>query len=165
MGHALVVGGTGMLWGVCEWLAARGEQVTVVSRSGCARSGASVRGIAHLAVDYRDGAALERALRAAAEERGPWALAVCWVRSDAGDVPGTIRRLVPACRVIRVVGSEGARHVADAGSERVVRGWVIGADGPRWLTDAEIAAGVIGAIRGAAPDVTIGEPRPAAFGR
>ena len=81
-GHALVVGGSGMLAGLCRSLAADDCRVTVVGRDRAKLAGVTAAdGLHPLSVDYEDLAAFAAALAAAA--RGPITLAVCWIRSWA----------------------------------------------------------------------------------
>ena len=84
-GQALVVGGSGMLAGLCRSLAADGWRVTVVGRDRAKLAGATAADarLHPLSVDYEDIAAFSAALAAAAAARGPITLAVCWIRSWA----------------------------------------------------------------------------------
>jgi len=84
-GHALVVGGSGMLAGLCRLLAGDGWVVTVVGRDEAklVRATAGDERLHGLSVDYEDLEAFSAALDAAAAARGPITLAVCWIRSWA----------------------------------------------------------------------------------
>ena len=101
-GHALVVGGTGMLAGLTRALAGRGHTVTSVAR----RDADLGPGVLSLPLDYRDGSALAAALAKAVSERGPIDLAVCWIHTDAPQVPGLAgHALAPGARLVQVFGT------------------------------------------------------------
>jgi molybdopterin-guanine dinucleotide biosynthesis protein A len=141
-GHALVVGGTGMLAHATRALADRGHPVTSVAR----RPADLGRGITAAPLDYRDTGALAAALAAAGEARGPIELAVCWIHADAPDAPRAIARaLAPGARLVQVFGTrvwplqETPLHVA-------YRQVLLGATGGRWLTHEEISAGTLAAV-------------------
>lgn len=179
-GHALVIGGTGMLRDVVLHLATRfpAGPVSVLARSHARLSWlvreAKSRGghVQPFAADWHDDAAVALAIRSAIIAHGPVELAVCWVHLDAprvlplvADVIGDARH---PPRLFRIVGSAHADpSAADSnplkGAEgirprRVVLGFVPGpmGSGSRWLTDGEIAAGVIGAIERDAINAVVG---------
>ena len=97
--HMLVVGGTGMLAGVCLALAERGAEVSVIARDrqrleALAERAAEAAGAIHpVPVDYTDEEALAVALGQARAERGPIALAVAWVHSTAPEAPERVADL------------------------------------------------------------------------
>ena len=70
-GHALVVGGSGMLAGLCHLLAVDGWQVTIVGRDEAklARAVAGDPRLHAVSVDYEDLDAFSAALEAAAAAR------------------------------------------------------------------------------------------------
>ena len=180
--HALVVGGTGMLRGVVRWLAEEGWTVSVVARGrqrlvaleeeACPLAG-SVRPIR---VDYRNDKALRTALESANERFGPMELAVCWIHSTAPRALGIIAAVLAnqptRPRLFGVWGSvstdpsvpdpDDARlSSASTGLayRRVILGFEADGCGSRWLTDSEIASGVIDAITGDAPSTVVGTVR------
>jgi molybdopterin-guanine dinucleotide biosynthesis protein A len=155
-GHALVVGGTGMLAGLTTALAERGHSVTVVARSGAALP----RGAVQLAVDYRDDRTLAEGLAAAVAERGEIELAVAWIHTDAPAAPATVAGAVaPGGRLVQVFGTRvwPLQPVPPHVSYRRV---LLGSIGDRWLTDDEIAAGVLDAIDTDEPLAVVGERDP-----
>jgi molybdopterin-guanine dinucleotide biosynthesis protein A len=152
-GHALVVGGTGMLAGLTRALRHRGHPVTFLARRGVDLGG----GIVQVAVDYRDDRALTDGLADAVDDRGPIELAVAWVHSDARAAPATVAAAVaPGGRLFQVFGTRVwpldpvPLHVA-------YRRVLLGSAGGRWLTHDEIADGVLRAIDGDRPLAIVGE--------
>lgn len=145
-GHALVVGGTGMLARATRGLAERGHVVTSI-----ARRNASIQ------VDYRDTAALEGVLARATESRGPLELALCWIHTDAPEAPGVIAEaLAPGARLVQVFGTRvwplerPPLHIA-------YRQVLLGSHEGRWLTHEEISAGVLAAVDADRPVWVVGE--------
>jgi molybdopterin-guanine dinucleotide biosynthesis protein A len=150
-GHALVVGGTGMLAGVTAELAARGHPVTVVARR------ESTLPVSHLTLDHRDGDALRRGLAEAAAERGPFELAVVWAHTDAPDVPGLVAAATaPGGRVVQVFGTR-VWPLAPVPVHVAYRQVLLGsAEGGRWLTHDEISRGTLEAIDADRPVHVVG---------
>jgi molybdopterin-guanine dinucleotide biosynthesis protein A len=152
-GHALVVGGTGMLAGLTTALAARGHAVTVV-----ARHLAEVQsGITQLALDYRDLDALERGLARAVDERGPVELAVAWIHTDAPAAPAAVGRTVaPGGRLVQVFGTR-VWPLEPVPIRIAYRQVLLGSVEGRWLTHGEIGEGVLAALDADAPVYVVGE--------
>lgn len=179
--HALVVGGTGMLAGVSLTLATRGAVVSVVGRT-AAKHGAlrqraeGLSGVIHpLQLDYRYGDALEAALRQAVAAHGPIGTAVCWIHRTAPDAHRQIATELTAvggsCRYTDVLGSTAAGPFAqERGAwlraqpgltyRQVLLGCMPQETGWRWLTDAEISAGVLAALDSDAESYQVGSPVP-----
>jgi NAD(P)-dependent dehydrogenase (short-subunit alcohol dehydrogenase family) len=152
--HALVVGGSGMLAATCRALADQGWHVSVVGRDRAklARAASDHPAITPISVDYRDCRRFRRALDDASDRHGPVELAVCWIRSSA---PGALEivadLLAHSGRLLHVLGSASMADAMDGGSlpdrlghryTRVILGGVTSGGAWRWLTDAEIDAGV-----------------------
>ncbi len=173
MPHALVVGGTGMLRRVVLELA-REHEVTVLAR-GTQRleelAAANPR-VFPAACDYAEREALEATLEAAVRARGHPALAVAWIHSGAPSAPVIVARSVRG-RFFHVLGSTAADpSLPDPGRRaafealpglsyhEVILGFLQEGALPRWLTDAEIASGVLGAIRVGAPRTVVGAVTP-----
>jgi hypothetical protein len=155
--HALVVGGTGMLAGVCRTLAERGFDVSVVARGHERLEALRAERITPVQVDYGDLGAFGAALSRAIEERGPIDLAICWIRSWQPEalhaVAGGLRAKTP---LLHVLGTTGTRAAELAGVDyRVVR---LGRKGDRWLTDEEIGKGVVEALDSDSTEFLVGEP-------
>ncbi len=182
MSHALLVGATGMLADVALALAGQGFDVSSLARS--PSSHARLRARVEAAggryegfiVDYTDSEALDHALRAASARFGPPALAVAWVHGHAPRAPLQIAGLLAEADLhfVHVLGSASADPARPDPGRRasfeamahvalyteVVLGFVMGARGARWLTDAEICAGVLDAIARAEPRRVVGQVRP-----
>jgi NAD(P)-dependent dehydrogenase (short-subunit alcohol dehydrogenase family) len=180
--HALVIGGTGMLRAVCLGLAAQGVATSVVARGQRALD-ALRADAAHLPsaihpiqADYTDLAALEAALRDAIRRRGPLSRAVCWVHGDdAPALPLTagLAAHPGGCDLLHVLGSAAAdptrlgapladrlRALPGLRYRRAILGFVPRPQGARWLTDAEIAAGVLDAVHNEQDTTVIGAVHP-----
>jgi molybdopterin-guanine dinucleotide biosynthesis protein A len=165
-GHALVVGGTGMLAALTRSLAERGHVVTSVARRATlppdnARNTVLQGRIAPLALDYRDGAHLRAGLARAVAERGPIELAVCWIHTDAPDAPRIVAEaLAPGARLVQVFGTRTwpLEHVPVHVAYRQV---LLGSGGHRWLTHEEISAGVLAAVDADMPVRVVGERKGA----
>ena len=152
-GHAVVVGGTGMLLGATRSLAERGHRVTSLAR----RPADVGEGVVPVAVDYRASDALREALARAMAERGPLELALCWIHTDAAEAPAIVAEAVaPGGRLVQVFGTRRwpLAHVPLSIAYREV---LLGAVGGRWPTHAEIAAGVLDAIDADEPCRVVGE--------
>ncbi|MEW6046902.1 MAG: short-chain dehydrogenase [Bacillota bacterium] len=178
-----MVGGTGMLRDASLGLAERGYIVSVVARrqtrlEALMRAAAGLTGFIHpIALDYRDTEALTASLTAARSRFGPIALAVVWIHGTAPAAPLAVARLVGSPerpgRYFHVLGSASAdparpnpERVASFGAldniqyREVILGFVLEGHGSRWLTDAEISAGVMAALDADQPRYIVGTVRP-----
>lgn len=178
--HALVIHGTGMLRPVSLALAGRGRLVTVVARTSsrleALADDARVRGgvISPLAVDTDEGKRFVQASAGRMEESGRFDLVVSW-----GLAAPTVKRLGQAIgergewELFHIRGSVAANPSDPLAGEqaslaalpgvtyhRIVLGWEGPAAQPRWLTNDEIAQGVLAAIAGRRYDCVIGRVRP-----
>jgi molybdopterin-guanine dinucleotide biosynthesis protein A len=151
-GHALVVGGTGMLAGVTRALAARGHTVTSVARRAAAmqadNAGYTVLQdrIAPVALDYRESGRLAEGLARAVAERGPIELAVCWIHTDAPEAPRIVAdALAAGGRLVQVFGTR-VWPLEDAPLHVAYRQVLLGEKDGRWLTHDEISSGVLAAV-------------------
>jgi MobA-like NTP transferase domain len=152
-GHAVVVGGTGMLAGLTRSLAARGQAVTCVSR----RAARLDPRVASVPVDYRDPEALRLVLTLAMESRGPIELAVCWIHTDAPDVPRLVAEsLAPGARLVQVFGTR-VWPLADVPLHIAYRQVALGSAEGHWLTHEEISTGVLEAVDADRPLYVVGE--------
>lgn len=177
-GHALVIGGTGMLRGVSLALAKRYSTVSVVARSHArlgevARAAASEGGRVHpIPADWHDAPSLALGLRAAMTAHGAVGLAVCWIHGDAPRAFGIVADVIASertpPRVFRIVGSstaDPARMAIDEALDgvrlrRIVLGFVIGGERSRWLSNEEIGAGVLSAIDDDREETIVGAVTP-----
>jgi NAD(P)-dependent dehydrogenase (short-subunit alcohol dehydrogenase family) len=176
-GHDLVVGGSGMLFGLVMALARQGRRVSVIARDShrLAHLARTAAGIAPLPLDYQDAEPLEAGLLQARRDRGPIERAVCWFHTDAPEIPLAVARHVEDI-YCHVLGSAAADPSRPATFDRwrasfaalpkldyriVVLGFALESDGrSRWLTDDEICAGTAEALVGAVPLSIIGRVTP-----
>lgn len=164
--HILVVGGTGMLSGLCKALAEDGGRLSLLSRRASALGGFDC--------DYHDEAAFAAALKAAVDRSGPIELAVAWFHTLKIPAPRRLAEQVRG-RMFQVLGSaaadpdhprrlETARKVAeglpDCAVRQVVLGFKIEDGRSRWLTNEEISTGVLAAIRADLTYSIIGQSEP-----
>lgn len=167
--HTLVVGGTGMLSGLCEALAGNGGRLSLLSRHASWASGAD-----GFDCDYHDAARFSAALDAAVARSGPIDLAVAWFHTLKIEAPRLLAERVEG-RLFQVLGSaaadpshpwrlETAQEVAEGlpgcDLRQVVLGFKVEAAGSRWLTNAEISDGVLDAVRTDRPLTIIGQTKP-----
>lgn len=175
-GHALVVGGTGMLAGAVRSLVQRGWRVSVLARRASAFA-MREPGVVGLDCNYNDTDALVATLNRARDGEGSIDLAVGWFHT-LGPAPMLATRtgcLGTPGRFFHVLGSamddpehperlERAARAADGAAfclyRQVILGFEPSRDGARWLTNEEISAGVLKAIDDDAAVSTIGVTRP-----
>lgn len=181
MSHALVIGGTGMLRPVTEHLARTYKAVSVVARSkrDLEELEREFPGVVHgLPLDYRDTVTLRAVVDAAVLAYGRIDPAVVWVHMEkAPEAPFAVAEFVGSAEVpgrfLHVLGSAAADPSQPAHTLRmaftafpqvayrdVVLGFVRGKGGSRWLTNAEIAAGVLGALEGDSERTIVGVVEP-----
>lgn len=185
--HALVVGGTGMLYDVSLNLAVRGYAVSVVARGRGALEELTNRAallggrVVPVAVDYDDPGAWTGALQEIEEERGLPELAVVWMHGGSSRASETLlawlRRREGKCRLVWVLGSAEAdpSHLAppvegleartsSLRRQDVVLGFVVeGAPKhprSRWLTNEEISRGVLLALEEGRTRTIVGQVEP-----
>jgi hypothetical protein len=130
-----------------------------------------------IALDYREGADLDVQIRSAAAAYGPFGVAVAWIHSTPPDAAEAVARAVanPAspCVFVHVLGSAAADPSRPDDGRRArfasipgllyreaILGFVVEGGSSRWLTDAEISAGVLRAVEGSAPRTVVGTVTP-----
>jgi len=178
--HALVVGGTGMLRGVCLQLAREGWLVSVI-----ARDRLRLRELAHefvgrispLPLDYTDSHMLGAVLSARMASLGPISLIIAWIHDTVPDAARIIAERVSAVgspvRFFHVLGSsavdptclhpempEWAKSLPSMRYHRIILGFVIEDCRSRWLTNEEICDGVLRAVAAESSSSTIGVVTP-----
>lgn len=183
MAHVLVVGGTGMLKKVALFLAAHDNIVSVIARSKSdleelkAEAETANGKILPIQLDYRDQEALTKELEAAISAHGPINLAVNWMHADAIGSAQCIAEILnstsPVCRYFQVLPSidgdaasdhdyynDPFSHFPKVLYRKIILGFIVEGGMSRWLTDAEISAGVIDALRNDRHDAVIGTLEP-----
>jgi hypothetical protein len=178
--HALVVGGTGMLSGLCLRLAEDGWGVCVLARNASAFAARTKRdNLAGFNCDYTDAPALDRALDDILERASTVRLVAAWIHPTAPDAARRIgarfARPGATLRFVHVLGSavadparperlEALRERVAAGLAldyaQAVLGFVVEGGGSRWLTDSEISAGVYDAALSARGLSIVGTVEP-----
>ena len=174
--HDLVIGGSGMLSGLVEGLARDGRQVTVIARGRdrLQRLAALHPSIHPLALDYRDDAALDTGLAAAAAAHGTLQRCVAWMHDDSKLRALRIARQIQDvyCEVLGSASADPAQPKGLAEWQAAFRdltrpflrlavlGFMAEGGGSRWLTDAEISAGVAHALGSADPVSIVGTMTP-----
>ncbi|HET9139643.1 hypothetical protein [Actinophytocola sp.] len=175
--RALVIGGTGMLAGCASALVADGWHVVLPSRRHAPIPDTAVGDGDRKALWVQADWAEPKQLAARAEPAlgGPADLLVAWVHGLVR--PSVLRAvaplLAPGAPVVEVHDSASANPVGgcpdpvlpDHPTQQVVLGFVLQGSRTRWLTHAEIAVGVLDAVRraldGRPPGVHhVGEFRP-----
>ena len=183
LGHALVVGGTGMLRDVVVRLATHSSTVSVVARTPArldavkAAAGSFGRRVRTIAIDYRDHGAFRAQLVDARERFGHYSLAVGWIRTSAAAARDTVLDVMNVGpdigRYFDVVGSMGP-HPASVSAQRVrqyeglpfvayrtiLLGFVAEHGTSRWLTDEEISSGVMHAVKTDTRSTVVGDLDP-----
>lgn len=176
VGHeALVVGGSGMLAEVSRWLAHTGYHVTVIGRDRSrleqvAKNSSTPDRFTLLDLDYQDTTALEQAMSQLRSERGPIDVAVTWIHNTAPEALSVIQHefayQAEEWRLYHVCGSRAwikppfVEEVDSCLYRRIILGFVWEEPVARWLTNDEIACGVIRAIETDQPQSIIGKVEP-----
>ncbi|RME14453.1 MAG: hypothetical protein D6801_09245 [Alphaproteobacteria bacterium] len=157
LGRVFVIGGTGMLRDACGAIAPRCESLVMAARR--PQVLAEKIGATALVLDWSDRPAAADALPPM-ESR--FDLAISWLHRDGlWLVPHLEARLRPGGRSIRIHSSaalaDGALARIDPPAPPQVRRQrvLLGRRGTRWLTDAEISAGLLEAIATPERDVLI----------
>ena len=179
----MIIGGTGMLRRVSLYLAGTGDVVTVVARSREAlrtlaeeahRQGGVINPVA---VDYGDSPLFQDALNCAVRDHGRVERVVTWIHASAKEAPAIVARAVGrcrfACRYFELCGS-GAHDPSETAERRraemkrvgnivyrqIILGFIREPGGSRWLSNDEIAEGVIEALESDNPRQVVGVLHP-----
>lgn len=156
----MVIGGTGMLAGLCRILADRGRPVSVLAR----RNRDLGPGVRCFSCDYTDADSLEAAIRQSIDQFGPIAALISWIHSTAPDAAEQAHRIALPDRHLRILGSASAKRPApgpsEAGCERITLGFALDGPASRWLSHAEICEGVLHALDHPRPATIVGVVEP-----
>ena len=169
-GRVLIVGGSGMLADLARTLCERADRVSILARNE-KRIRAVAPAVEPIVCDYNDGVALAEALSVIA----PPDLVIAWIHGRAPHA----RRALAECLVAegRFVQVLGSAHADPAHPERllemakaaealpidyqsVVLGFVVENGASRWLSNAEISAGVLAALESERPVSVVGTVEP-----
>lgn len=171
MKHICIIGGTGMLAEVTKWYADKNCIVSVIARNEgkmnrMKDSCSHPENIKAIYLDYRDSADLYDVLQKNVEIYGPLTEAVVWLHSDGLHALTTVFELMEErSKVWQVIGSKAiAENLRKQYSPQkdfeynfIQLGFVIENDRQRWLTNSEIASGVIHSIKSGQPYSLVGE--------
>ncbi|QRG69449.1 short-chain dehydrogenase [Brevibacillus choshinensis] len=173
--EALVVGGSGMLADATIWLAREGYHVSVVGRDRgrlerVANDSSTPDRFTLLDLDYQDSTALLQAMARLQSDRGEMDLVVAWIHQTAPEALSIIQRAFSgqekAWRLYHVCGSRAwidpptVQEVPSCLYRRIILGFVPGEPASRWLTNDEIAGGVVQAIKADRPQSIVGSVEP-----
>ncbi len=164
--HTLIVGGTGMLRAASIALASHSRRLTAVARTERSLKALNLEpspgGTHHLlALDWCEPDGFLNAVRTHLARTDPPDLVVAWIHDDnlAIRFAESLDESAPGCRFFHVVGSAAAdpARIAASLSERtgllniayrqILLGYVDDGEQKRWLTNGEISAGVLNAIK------------------
>lgn len=173
---AFVIGGTGMLEGVCHWLVEEGYDVYVIHREQSKFQAMRTRSkrpekLFSISVDYHDDEALQANVRSAIKQHGNCPdLIVSWIHNSAPNaLPIILKEVAPRMdpwKLIHVQGSSSFfvkenTNVPDTCEyKRVYLGFVLDGDNARWLTHEEIANGIIKIMKHNLKETVIGTLKP-----
>lgn len=171
--HVLVIGGTGMLKEASLWFADNGYIVSVIGRNPKKHKNMSSvstcpERINSLIVDYTNHALLERQLRDAMANYGPFSMVVSWISSlpSLKLINDIVSEHSSSWKLYQVKGSR--RYFEDdvlpvpsnCKHRSIYLGFVIEGDTSRWLMNTEISQGVIKSVEEDTKDSIIGVLHP-----
>lgn len=171
--HALVIGGTGMLADVSLWLAETGYQVSVIGRTiekhrKLVEKTMKPEVITSIAVDYSNYLLLEEQVRKTIEKNGPISLFVSWTpkRKSLEIINKVLSEQKDSWELYQIKGSrryfenESLLIPPNCQHRSIYLGFIIGNSQSRWLTNHEIASGVIDNIKEGNTESIIGTLHP-----
>lgn len=171
MKHICIIGGTGMLAEVTKWYAENDCIVSVVARNeeklnrmkfSCSKPD----NIKEILVDYRDSNTLQKLLKINIHKYGRYSEIVIWLHEDGLASLETIYRLLEEQSSIwHIIGSQRDAQqfrtlyqpTTKIGYHLIQLGFQRENDSKRWLTNNEIANGVIQSIQSGRSYNLIGE--------
>ena len=171
--HALIIGGTGMLKGVSLWLTELGFKISVIGRSERKHLDLEKRSgnpglINHMMLDYNDHSKLEKEMRSVIEKDGPISIVVSWTPSLSALelVSNVVSERSSEWKLYQIKGSrrffEDDRLTISTNCKHrsIYLGFVIENHQSRWLSNTEIAEGVITSIEEDRTESIIGRLHP-----
>ncbi|WP_026583915.1 hypothetical protein [Bacillus sp. J33] len=174
--HALIIGGTGMLKYVAEWLTREGYKVSVSGRTiekfidAFGSRNKSESRIAFIQADYYCCDSFASQIQEAIRQGGNVGLCICWMRSDAEKsfewLKSYLGRSDNPVQLYEVKGSHASRErftsskINNLKWNRVILGFKREKGRSRWLTDQEISEGVMNAIKKGKELYIAGEVEP-----
>ncbi len=186
--HALVVGGTGMLRPVVHYLIKAGWHVSVIAMtqqslnslrdevsSKChpqSKSQTKVNRLYTFALDYANTEELQKVLHDSVETNGSITLTIAWIHSSSPAALLTVALAVEGDFFqVRSAGVSqksyqdpfdiaSVQKMAHLKYHRIILGFQMDDYGTRWLTNEEIADGVIGAFSKKESSTVVGIVEP-----
>jgi hypothetical protein len=171
--HALVIGGTGMLAEVSQWLADTGITVSVIGRTSekhrkLIELAANPQFIDSLVFDYNDLPSLQRNVKKAITKNGPISLVVSWTHtSEPLEVVKTVlSEQKEQWKLVQIKGSrryfekDNSLLPANCKHRTIYLGFIVENNQSRWLTNQEISEGVIKSIKEDTIETIIGTLQP-----
>lgn len=183
MSHALVAGGTGMLRNVTLYLLKKYDTVSVIARSGEgfkrleAEAGEYLPRLNKIRLDYTHYSDLTNSLIKSIKKFGEISLGISWIHSSAPLAPLLIAKVINhtsrQCDFYEVLGSayadpanenknreEEFAMFKNINYHKIILGFIIEGNTPRWLTNEEISTGVIESVEKNIKSKTIGVTEP-----
>ena len=142
--HAFIVGGTGMLWDVSLWLAAQGYHISVVARDEKRLQELvdTAKDVTPISLDYHDFDKFRKEIKKLENV----ILVVAWVHSSAKEVLKIIdQEIQNNYKMFHILGTNMQK--VKLSSKCTYKAVFLGKKGNRWLTNQEISAGIIEAIK------------------
>lgn len=171
--HALIIGGTGMLRDVSLWLTEIGYKISVIGRSkhkhdGLIECAVHPQLINRIMVDYNNHLLLEEQVRKSIQHNGPISLVVSWTPSQQSleIVTELVSEYIDDWNLYQVKGSrryfidEPLNVPPNCRHSSVYLGFIMEEKQSRWLTNDEIAAGVIKHIQEGKSESIVGRIYP-----
>jgi hypothetical protein len=163
----MIIGGTGMLAGASRFIAARADAVSLLARTEASlsllrRDLPDALDVATHAVDYRSEQAFSEAVLGSVETFGVPDIVLAWMHSEAPAqaLAAQLAAYAQPLSFFHVLGSASASPTASLQQQRrfydalsglsyhqIVLGFMVDAHGSRWLSNEEIASGVIDAVQ------------------
>lgn len=173
---ALVIGGTGLLEGVCHWLTSEGYDVYVIHRDDkkfeMMKDNSDYPQQLHsITVDYHDNDKLQLAIQETKRKHGCCPdLIISWIHNSAPNALPTVLKEVQTrtapWKLIHIQGSssffvkENTTVPKTCEYRRVYLGFPPNDHHSRWLTHEEIAGGIIKVIKRDYKETVIGTLKP-----
>jgi hypothetical protein len=177
--HYLIVGGTGMLKQVSLELVRAGNVVTIVARRHSKmdllirEAGPHSENINPILIDYSKTAEFLAQIAQAIQKHGEISKAVIWIHSYANESVYSLAHILTTskqpCDFLHIRGSESLsaadadplaeslRLIPNLNYRELLLGFVATSTGNRWLTDDEIAGGVLAALSSQEGRVEVGQ--------
>lgn len=177
MENVLVVGGTGMLAEVTQWLNAKGNIVTLMARNKeklerVSKSCKYPENNRIMSLNYEDSDRLRAYIQEEQKKHGNYTMVVAWIHSTAPDalriIIDEINKFQQPFQLFQVLGSRSDLQEIRSrlnvplkcDYRQIQLGFIIENNKSRWLTNDEIANGVIQAIINDDPVTVVGTLQP-----